>query len=284
MLTQVRQHVTQRVHGHRGRLGNDSWAYRRLLLRGARHLSDKQWRRLRTLFATDDPTGQIQAAWVGEELLRQLLDPLPAVDGPLVVDPRRGPDPASRRPTAELRPYEVRARLARLYDLAAKADVPELTRLATTIETWWPAVEAYVRLRVTNARIEGFNREINQARVVRLPQPAVLRAAHHAQQRRDRGGTITVQSRPVTPPQRADKGRPRPRRASPRPPERAECLATRLGPGSSPSETALARAAVIQGRTVSSWDGRSGYADDSTKASSFSSVTWLSAAWRSAMS
>lgn len=35
MLTQVRQRVTQQVHGHRGRLGNDSWAYRRLLLRGA---------------------------------------------------------------------------------------------------------------------------------------------------------------------------------------------------------------------------------------------------------
>jgi len=119
----------------------------------------------RTLFATDDPTGQIQAASVGEELLRQLLDPLPAVDGLLVVDPRRSPDPASRRPTAELRPYEVWARLARLYDLAAKADVPELTRLATTIETWWPAVEAYVRLRVTNARIEGFNREIKTKRV-----------------------------------------------------------------------------------------------------------------------
>ncbi len=36
MLTQVRQRVTQQVHGHRGRASNDSWAYRRLLLRGAR--------------------------------------------------------------------------------------------------------------------------------------------------------------------------------------------------------------------------------------------------------
>ena len=65
MLTQVRQRTTQQVHGHRGRLGNDSRAYRRLLLRGARHPTDKQWRRLRTLFATDDPTGQIQTAWAG---------------------------------------------------------------------------------------------------------------------------------------------------------------------------------------------------------------------------
>jgi len=33
MLTQVRQRVTQQVHGHRGRASNDSWAYRQLLLR-----------------------------------------------------------------------------------------------------------------------------------------------------------------------------------------------------------------------------------------------------------
>ena len=93
MVTQTRQRVTQQVHGHRGRKTNDSWAYRRLLLRGGRHLSDKQWRRLRELFTVDDPTGQIQAAWAGKELLRQLLEALPAVDGPLVIDPRRDPGP-----------------------------------------------------------------------------------------------------------------------------------------------------------------------------------------------
>lgn len=166
MLTQVRQRVTQQVHGHRGRSNNDSWAHRRLLLRGARHLSDKQWRRLRALFATDDPTGEIQAAWAGKELLRQLLDALPASGGPLVVDPRRDPDPASRRIAAELRPYEVRARLGRFYDLAATAGIPELERLAGTVETWWPAIEAYLRLRVTNARTEGYNRKIKQIKRV----------------------------------------------------------------------------------------------------------------------
>ena len=123
--------MTQQVHGHRGRSNNDSWAYRRLLLRGARHLLDKQWRRLRALFATDDPTGEIQAAWAGKELLRQLLDALPASGGPLVLDPRRDPDPASRR-----------------------------------IDAWWPAIEAYLRLRVTNARTEGYNRKIKQIKPV----------------------------------------------------------------------------------------------------------------------
>ncbi len=166
MVTQVRQRVTQQVHGHRGRASNDSWAYRRLLLRGARHLTDKQWRRLRTLFTTDDPTGQLQAACAGKELLRQLLDALPAVDGPLVVDPRRNPTASSRRSSPSLRPYEVRARLRRFYALAAEADVPELERLAATVETWWPAIQAYLRLRVTNARTEGYNRRIKQIKRV----------------------------------------------------------------------------------------------------------------------
>ena len=166
MLTQVRQRVTQQVHGHRGRASNDSWAYRRLLLRGARHLSDRQWRRLTALFATDDPTGQLQAAWAGKELLRQLLDALPATGGPLVVDPRRGPSASDREALCQLRPYEIRPRLERFYRLAAEADVPELTRLATTIETWWPAVEAFLQLRITNARTEGYNRKIKQIKRV----------------------------------------------------------------------------------------------------------------------
>jgi len=166
MLTHVRQRVTQQVHGHRGRKTNDSWAYRRLLLRGARHLSDRQWRRLRTLFATHDPTGEIQAAWAGKECLRQLLDALPAVAGPLVTDARRDPSPASRAAAPALRPYEIRARLSRFYTLAAEADVPELERLAATVETWWPAIEAYLTLRVTNARTEGYNRKIKQIKRV----------------------------------------------------------------------------------------------------------------------
>lgn len=166
MVTHVRQRVTQQVHGHRGRKTNDSWAYRRLLLRGARHLTDAQWRRLKRLFATDDPTGEIQAAWAGKECLRQLLDTLPATDGPLVTDPRRDPSPASRAAAPALRPYEIRARLSRFYALAADADVPELERLAATVETWWPAIEAYLALRVTNARTEGYNRKIKQIKRV----------------------------------------------------------------------------------------------------------------------
>lgn len=58
MLTRVRQRVTHQVHGHRGRVGNDAWAYRQLLVRDGRPLSDREWNRLRRLFRTDDPSGQ----------------------------------------------------------------------------------------------------------------------------------------------------------------------------------------------------------------------------------
>lgn len=34
-------------------------------------------------------------------------------------------------------------RLDVLYSHAARVDIPELTRLATTIETWWLAIEAF---------------------------------------------------------------------------------------------------------------------------------------------
>ncbi len=83
-----------------------------------------------------------------------------------MTDPRRDP-PAHHLPDLPgLRPYEIRPRLERFYRLAAEADVPELIRLATTIETWWPAVEAYLQLRITNARTEGYNRKIKQIKRV----------------------------------------------------------------------------------------------------------------------
>jgi len=167
MVTGVRQRVTQQTHGHRGRKTNDSWAYRRLLLRGARHLSDRQWARIKTLFATDDPTGEITAAWAVKETLRQLLDALPATRGPLVIDRRRhhAGDVSDVTGTG-LRPYELRARLHRFDSAAAAVDIPEATRLASTVDTWWPAVEAFLRLRVTNARTEGYDRKIKQIKRV----------------------------------------------------------------------------------------------------------------------
>ena len=50
---------------------------------------------------------------------------------------------------------EIRTRLYRFYSWCADTKIPELTRLATTIETWWPAILAFLHTGLTNARTEG---------------------------------------------------------------------------------------------------------------------------------
>ena len=40
--------------------------------------------------------------------------------------------------------------------------MPETTRLAATVERWWPEIEGFLELGVTNARTEGYNR-VNKA-------------------------------------------------------------------------------------------------------------------------
>ena len=45
-----------------------------------------------------------------------------------------------------------------------RRQIPELTTLAETIETWWPAIEAFLTTGLTNARTEGTNRLIKQVK------------------------------------------------------------------------------------------------------------------------
>src|SRR5512142_350567 len=136
MVTEVRQRVAREQLGHRGGQADPAWAHRRLLLTAGDRLSRRGLARLRHVLAVDDPTNEIGAAWGIKELLRQLLT----------------------APTT----HDARQRVFRFYDAVLAADMPETTRLAETVCTWWPAVEAFLRLRVTNARTEGSNRVIKQ--------------------------------------------------------------------------------------------------------------------------
>jgi transposase len=140
MVTEVRQRVTRTLYGRRGLASDPVWAHRRMLLTAGNRLSRKQLRRLDWVLTTDDPTGEIGAAWGCQELLRQLLDQ---------QDPTR-----------------IRAALWRFYAACAEANMPETSRLATTIETWWPAILVALTEQVTNARTEGFNRVIKQVKRV----------------------------------------------------------------------------------------------------------------------
>ena len=144
-LTDVRQRVAHEQHDRRGRKTDPAWAHRRLLLRAGDTLSPAALTRLTTVLTTDDPSGQLSAAWAVKELLRQLLQ-------------AHGPTRYSRHETAHRR--------TRFLSACVVADMPETTRLATTIERWWPEIEGFLELGVTNARTEGHNRVIKQVKRV----------------------------------------------------------------------------------------------------------------------
>jgi transposase len=139
MVTEVRQRAARQRHGRRGRKVDPAWAHRRLLLTAGDRLSPRQLDRLERVLAEDDPTGEIGAAWGCKERLRQLLD-------------------------SPVDPWLLRPRLEAFYRDCAAADMPETTRLARTIETWWPHILVALRHGVTNARTEGFNRIIKQVK------------------------------------------------------------------------------------------------------------------------
>jgi transposase len=140
MVTEVRQRVTRTLLDRRGTVGDPVWVNRRLLLTGSEHLSRKQWQRLWRCFDTGDPTKEVQAAWAVKERLRLLL--------------------------VESEPSRIRWRLADFYEAAIDAQLPEATRLASTIQTWWPAILTALLNDVDNARTEGFNRIIKQVKRV----------------------------------------------------------------------------------------------------------------------
>ena len=76
----------------------------------------------------DDPSGQILSAWIAKEELRTLLATV-----------RVGGDP-----------HLTRHRLHRFLSWCIDSQIPELLTLATTIDTWWPEINAFVTTGITN--------------------------------------------------------------------------------------------------------------------------------------
>ncbi len=59
--------------------------------------------------------------------------------------------------------HTVAHRLHRFHETVLAADLPEATRLARTVDAWWPQIQAFCETRITNARTEGTNRMIKDA-------------------------------------------------------------------------------------------------------------------------
>ncbi len=113
----VRRRVQQDSTGHRGRKHDPLYRIRRVLRRGAENLSDRAWQRLLAGLDAGDVDGQIGATWIAAQDLRLLY----------------------RSPT---RP-DAAQRLYRWMVHCADADVPELHRLAHTIDAWRDELLAY---------------------------------------------------------------------------------------------------------------------------------------------
>ena len=140
-VTEVRRRVTIDVTGKRGTAKDPIWAKRTRLLRGYERLSAAQFTKMWNGLIDGDPSLQILAAWIAKDELRLLL---------------------ATAKTGGNR-HDVAHRLFRFNYLCATAGVPELERLAGTIERWWPEVLGFLQTNVTNAGTESTNRSVKTA-------------------------------------------------------------------------------------------------------------------------
>jgi transposase len=139
-LTEVRRRVTVQVRGRRGRKGNREWELRNRLTRKAADLSDEHLAELQAdLKLLPKRIGEpITTAWNAKE---DLLDLLALAR----THPSRG---------------QIIDALCQFYTRCGESGLPELQRLATTVQTWWPEILAFLHTGITNAGSEGTNRVI----------------------------------------------------------------------------------------------------------------------------
>ncbi|SNW17353.1 ISMsm4, transposase [Mycolicibacterium thermoresistibile] len=138
MVDEVRRRTTQAHRLRRGRKSDPEWINRRRLLRAAERLTDEQRHKLFVKLTSADPNGDIAAAWIAKELLRDVL----------ACTARGGLT------------YEIRDALYRFYTFCAACSVPEISKLARTISAWQEPMILAIQTGLSNARSEGYNRII----------------------------------------------------------------------------------------------------------------------------
>ena len=129
-IDQVRRRVQNETVGHRGRKDDPLYRARRVLLTGDERLTEDRFQWMRSLLEVGDPDGEVAAAWIAKELLRDVYD-------------AQGEAHARRR-------------LIAFYLHSADADIPELGRLARTVNRWAEQILAYHRTGgASNGRVEN---------------------------------------------------------------------------------------------------------------------------------
>lgn len=139
----VRRRTQQETLGHRGRKGDPLYGIRRLLLVAGENIDQRGWDRLQRGLDDGDRWGEVGAALLAKELLREVFSALDV--------------------------SHARRRLTVFFQWCAEADVPELFRLAHTIDRWTEELLAFhttggasngpaeaVNLLIENARRAGY--------------------------------------------------------------------------------------------------------------------------------
>ena len=140
-LDQVRRRVQHETLGHRGHAGDPLFRIRRLLRRGYDHHTQRSWARMLAGLDVGDLDEQVARAWIAAQELRLLYR-----------EPSR--DRAERR-------------LLRWFTDVAEYEIPELVRLARTLDAWRPELLAYFDTGgVSNGPTEAVNALIKKVKRV----------------------------------------------------------------------------------------------------------------------
>ncbi|MCD5317284.1 transposase [Kineosporia babensis] len=146
-VTEVRRRITMTRRGRRGRKNDPEWAIRNLLGRNRENLSPKAFAKIwNTLVELGNDGVTILKAWIAKDLLRQVL----------ALTPSGPPDSGHAVPDRS----RISQRLTKFYTWCADANIPELDRLATTIDTWWDGIHNAITSGHSNAASEGYNRVV----------------------------------------------------------------------------------------------------------------------------
>lgn len=137
-IDDVRRRTQNQTLGHRGRRGDPLYGIRRLLLTAQERLSARGHQRLTEGLRRGDPDGEVAAAYLAKEMLRE-------------VYAAKGAAHAHRR-------------LEAFYLWCTDADVAELRRLARTISRWQNEVVAYHTTGHSNGPTEAVNLLIEKIR------------------------------------------------------------------------------------------------------------------------
>jgi transposase len=140
-LDQVRRRVQHDTLGHRGHAGDPLFGIRRLLRRGHEHHTARSWTRMLAGLAAGDDDEQVGRAWIAAQELRLLYR-------------EHSRDRAERR-------------LLRWFTEIAEHDIPELIRLARTLDAWRDELLAYFDTGgVSNGPTEAVNGLIKKVKRV----------------------------------------------------------------------------------------------------------------------